>query len=437
MAEWPIMTLREAGVTLIDCVHKTPAAVDGGYPYVTIPQMKNGRIDFSEARRITHADFLGWTKKARPQVHDVVLSRRTNPGVTATFGKNCEFALGQNLVLLRADGRLVSPEFLRWLVVSPAWWAQIEKYVNVGAIFDSLKCADVPRFELPVPPTPEQRAIASILGALDDKIDLNRRMNETLDAMARAIFNDWFVDFGPTRAKMEGRASYLIPEVWSLFPDRLNNAGRPDGWVMAPLVKLASKIGSGATPTGGGQVYVSFGTALIRSQNVYDHEFVWHGLARITEKDADKLSGVTVREGDILINITGDSILRCCVVDPAVLPARVNQHVSIIRSKPNISHRFVHQFLVMRRSKDALLGFDAGGSRAAVTKAHLENFPILFPGEQALAAFDRTTSTLFSWVEANLRESRTLASFRDLLLPQLMSGKIQIKEVPKIAESAL
>ena len=76
----------------------------------------------------------------------------------------------------------------------------------------------------------EQTAIASILGALDDKIDLNRRMNETLEAMARAIFKDWFVDFGPTRAKMEGRAPYLAPEIWALFPDRLDDEGKPEGW---------------------------------------------------------------------------------------------------------------------------------------------------------------------------------------------------------------
>ena len=74
------------------------------------------------------------------------------------------------------------------------------------------------------------KTIASILGALDDKIDLNRRMNETLEAMARAIFKDWFVDFGPTRAKMEGRAPYLAPEIWALFPDRLDDEGKPEGW---------------------------------------------------------------------------------------------------------------------------------------------------------------------------------------------------------------
>ena len=130
MGEWPSMTLRDAGVVLIDCVHKTPTGIATGYPYIAIPQMKKGRIDFNGARRISYADFIEWTKKARPKRHDVVLSRRTNPGVTATFGEQCEFALGQNLVLLRADGRIVYPAFLRWLAVGPAWWSQIEKYVT-------------------------------------------------------------------------------------------------------------------------------------------------------------------------------------------------------------------------------------------------------------------------------------------------------------------
>ena len=84
-----------------------------------------------------------------------------------------------------------------------------------------------------------QRAIAGLLGALEDKIDLNRCMNETLEAMARAIFKDWFVDFGPTRAKAEGRAPYLAPELWDLFPDALDGEGKPVGWTLAPLSMLA------------------------------------------------------------------------------------------------------------------------------------------------------------------------------------------------------
>ena len=243
------MSFREAGIRLIDCVHKTPAAQLVGYPYVAIPQMKNGRVDFSEARRISHADFVEWTKKARPQVHDVVLSRRTNPGVTATFGIEVDFALGQNLVLLRADGAVVNPEFLRWLVVCPDWWAEIEKYNNVGAVFDSLKCADVPNFRLPIPPKPVQISISELLGSMDGKIELNQRMNETLEAMAQAIFRDWFVDFGPVRRKLEGATDPVVimgglmpdpacaAELAGLFPDAMGGGGASGGMVKSPSVR--------------------------------------------------------------------------------------------------------------------------------------------------------------------------------------------------------
>ena len=183
---WPIMSLREAGVSLLDCEHRTPPASEDGYPYVGIPQIKDGRIDLLSARRIAQRHFLEWTRKTRPQAFDVVLSRRCNPGETSFvhpgFG---EFALGQNLVLLRSDGVRVLKPFLRWLVRSPAWWSQVSAYINVGAVFNSLKCSEVPRFRLPIPSLSEQRAIAHILGTLDDKIELNRRMNATLEAWHR------------------------------------------------------------------------------------------------------------------------------------------------------------------------------------------------------------------------------------------------------------
>ena len=166
MVDWPIITLGDAGVRLIDCVHKTPAAQETGYPYVGIPQMKDGRIEFGSARKISHEDFVEWTKKAKPQRNDVILSRRTNPGVTAINRTGTRFALGQNLVLLRADGNRVEPAFLKWLVQTPVWWQQIEKFMNVGAVFNSLRCADVPNFKLPIPSLKTQWHMSVLLDAL-------------------------------------------------------------------------------------------------------------------------------------------------------------------------------------------------------------------------------------------------------------------------------
>ena len=156
MSEWPQRSLEEVGVTLLDCVHKTPPdAGEEGYPYVAIPQMKEGNIDFDDARRISREDFHAWTQKALPQANDVVLSRRCNPGVTAHVPDGVEFALGQNLVLMRADGTEVFPPFLRWLLSGREWWEQVGKFINVGAVFESLRCAEIPKFRLRIPPIPE------------------------------------------------------------------------------------------------------------------------------------------------------------------------------------------------------------------------------------------------------------------------------------------
>jgi type I restriction enzyme S subunit len=328
------------------------------------------------------------------------------------------------------------PLFLYWIMRTKKYRNEILASVT-GSTVKHTSPSKILAFQFALPTLGEQRAIVSILGALDDKIDLNRRMNDTLEAMARAFFQDWFVTFGPTRAKRDGRLPYLAPDLWSLFPNRLDDDGKPEGWSTTSLVHLTSKIGSGATPTGGSQVYVTFGTALIRSQNVYDNGFSWGGLAWITDEHATRLNGVTVQPDDVLINITGDSILRCCVVDPDVLPARVNQHVAIIRAAGKIPHLYLHQYLVLPQTKERLIGYDAGGSRAAITKAHLESLPVLLPNEKVLAAFADKTKPLLDRVSANNRENRTLAATRDLLLPKLMSGELRVRDAERVAETVL
>jgi type I restriction enzyme S subunit len=303
--EWRKLSLRNANVVLIDCDHATPPAVEVGYPYVAIPQLRDGHIDFSSARRISPEHLVQWTRKAKPQGHDVVLSRRTNPGVTAYVSGDVEFALGQNLVLLRADGSKVYPPFLRWLVRGPEWWEQIGKFINVGAVFDSLKCADVPNFELHLPPLRDQRAIAQILGALDDKIELNRRMNETLEAIARALFKSWFVDFNPVRAESEGRDTGLPQAIANLFPDTFEDTefGEvPAGWKVRGLDEIARFLNGLALqkfpPANGGSLPV-IKIAQLRAGHTIGAD----------QASADIPQDYIVEDGDILFSWSGS--LEC------------------------------------------------------------------------------------------------------------------------------
>jgi len=106
---WPRITLKSAGVSLIDCDHRTPSATENGYPYIAIPQLKDGHIFLTGVRRISREDYLDWTKKLKPQVNDVIVVRRCNSGESAHFPLGMECAIGQNLVILRADGKIVLP----------------------------------------------------------------------------------------------------------------------------------------------------------------------------------------------------------------------------------------------------------------------------------------------------------------------------------------
>jgi type I restriction enzyme S subunit len=187
VTDWPLVSLGGAGITVIDCDHRTPPAASSGYPYVAIPQMRDGRLDFSTARRIKPEDYVAWTRKALPQENDVVLSRRCNPGDTAYVPANVEFAVGQNLLLLRSDGTKVYPSFLRWIVRGAEWWSQVAKYINVGAVFDSLRLPDILNFTLHLPPIAEQRGIAYLLGAIDAKVESNARVAAGARACLRAL----------------------------------------------------------------------------------------------------------------------------------------------------------------------------------------------------------------------------------------------------------
>jgi len=338
--------------------------------------------------------------------------------------------VNQHVAIIRPEPNSLDARFLRYVLVSQEYQSRLLALASAGATRPALTKSMIEELDIPSPPLAEQKAIASILGALDDKIELNRRMNATLEAMARALFQSWFVDFDPVRAKLDGRKPEGMDKATAaLFPDAFEESSLgiiPKGWEVSKLKDITSKIGSGATPRGGSDVYVDEGPALIRSQNVYDHEFHWTGLARLTDKSASELKNVEVIKNDVLLNITGDSILRTCVVDPAVLPARVNQHVIIIRAIDRIPPRYLHLYLVQDSMKSFLIGMSAGATRHAITKGHLESTDVLKPSALVLAAFEKLTSPLFEQIDANRTQSRTLANLRDTLLPKLLSGELSV-----------
>lgn len=149
--------------------------------------------------------------------------------------------VNQHVAIIRPNTSKLNPGFLRYYLASPEMQATLLSWAGSGGTRNALTKGMLESLEIPLPPLTVQQAIAHILGTLDDKIELNRRMNRTLEDMARAIFQDWFVEFGPTRAKMEGQEPYLPPELWDLFPDEVvdSELGEiPEGWKIENLGEM-------------------------------------------------------------------------------------------------------------------------------------------------------------------------------------------------------
>ena len=442
--EWPTLSLREANVTLIDCDHRTPPAAETGYPYVAIPQLRSGRVDLSNVRRIKREHLVEWTRKAKPSANDVILSRRCNPGETAVAPPELEFALGQNLVLLRSDGTEVYPPFLRWLVRGPEWWEQIGKFLNVGAVFDSLRCADVPNFELRIPPIFEQRAIAHILGTLDDKIELNRRMNETLEAMARALFKSWFVDFDPVRAKhaqskvegAEGRPSSSSGQAFpglpkplaDLFPDSFEGSELgeiPMGWEVWRVADVG-KVVCGKTPSTTVSEYYGDDIPFITIPDMHGKIFVTTTQKQLSCAGAASQQKQTLPVGAICVS---------CIATPGLVvitteEAQTNQQINTV--VPSRTDETYFWFWSFHNLGDEIRAGGSGGSVLTnLSTGRFAELRVLAPPAGLRCSYHSRVAHLFDRILSNENETITLAALRDTLLPKLISGELRIENAER------
>lgn len=291
-----------------------------------------------------------------------------------------------------------------------------------GSTIPKLSQASLGNIELPCPSLEVQDAIASTLGSLDDKIDLNRRTNETLEAMARALFRDWFVDFGPTRAKMAGEAPYLAPELWELFPDGLDEEGKPEGWNFSSIYDVASVV-YGAP----------FASSLFNTQS----EGI--PLVRIRDLPSEKPSvwttevhpkGFKILPGMIVVGMDGEFRAHLWGGEEAWL----NQRVCVFQPKDGISSVFLRETIIpqLKFIEDT----EVATTVIHLGKGDIDAFKTLLPSHEIMASFSDLAQIYYDKIVLNKQEGRSLAQLRDLLLPKLMSGEISIRDAEKMVEDA-
>jgi type I restriction enzyme, S subunit len=277
--------------------------------------------------------------------------------------------------------------------------------------------------ELPIPSIEKQREIVAEYNTVVNRIKLNEKLNQKLEETAQALYKYWFVDFEFPNENGQPNKSSGGNMVWNEELDK----EIPEGWEVVNLKRICSKIGSGSTPRGGRDAYHEEGISLIRSLNVHDFLFAYSNLARINDNQAKKLDNVKVAEKDILLNITGVSVARCCMVPADILPARVNQHVSIIRLIDEIgSPYYFLSALCSTEYKAQLLGVsDSGSTRQAITKAEIENLEILLPCKTPRDLFDSRIKILFEHREIISKENNSLELIAGLILAKMTKVEIE------------
>jgi type I restriction enzyme S subunit len=409
---WQRISIVNLCETHVDCVNRTAPLADGPteFKMIRTTNVRDGFIDVENVRYVDEPTFHRWTRRLLPRKHDVILTREAPLGEVGMLRSNDRIFLGQRLYHFRADPEKLDPHFLLYSLLGEDLQGQIRGFGS-GSTVEHMRLGDIPELLINAPPIGTQRKIAGILSAYDDLIENNLRRIKILEEMAQSLYREWFVHF---RFPGHESARFVDSELGQI----------PKGWGVSDLEKVTTKIGSGATPRGGKDSYKTDGITLIRSMNIYDYSFEFDNLAFIDPKQAAQLDNVSVEAQDVLLNITGASVCRCTMVPSYLLPARVNQHVAIIRANTElVDPHFLLDSINSEQNKKTFFSLAQGGAtREALTKETICRFQILLPPRDLVFRYGRIAGAMHTQREGLHRKNQTLRRTRDLLLPQLLSS---------------
>ena len=331
--------------------------------------------------------------------------------------------VNQHVAIIRPDSCRLDPRFLRFFLASPQMQAEMLALAAAGATRNALTKEMIESFEVPKLSVEVQRAIAALLGVLEDKIELNRRMNETLEAMARAIFKDWFVDFGPTRAKAEGRAPYLASELWDLFPNALDD-DKPVGWKQGVLGNVANSPRRGVSPDDVAEDTPYIGLEHMPRRSVALTE--WEGAGNVTSNKS------AFRKGEFLFGKLRPYFHK---VGLTPLDGICSTDIVIVSSRASDWAAFTLACLSSDEFVDYTDRTSTGTKMPRTSWTTMGQYKIWLPSDKVVRAFQSLAQPLLDRLSANIHEARSLAQSRDLLLPKLMSGEIRLREAVKMVEA--
>jgi len=391
------------------------------YTATGVPVISVGEVGFGRLRIHHDTPRVDETVSSRMpefllKAGDIVFGRKGAVERSAQLQPDEDgYFLGSDGIRIRLNIESCDPKFIAYQLQTTAHRSWMIQHA-AGTTMPSLNEGIIRRIPIVLKPLPEQKAIASILGALDDKIELNRRMNATLEAMARALFQSWFVDFDPVRAKLDGRPpTGLDPETAALFPATFQDSPLghiPQGWRVGSIYEIANVI-YGAPFASSLFNSEKLGKPLIRIRDLPNES-----PAVFTTEVHPK--GYLLQPGDIAVGMDGE--FRAYLW--AGVESWLNQRVCVFAPKLGYSAAFVRNSIFAPLAQ--VEATETATTVIHIGKNDIDRFTVIIPDARVAEAFKRQCQPWYDQIVANKQQSRTLATLRDTLLPKLLSGELTV-----------
>jgi type I restriction enzyme S subunit len=387
--DWSLLPLEDCMEAIIDYRGKTPHKSSFGIPLITAKIVKNGRI-LEPDEFIPFEDYDKRMQRGIPKAGDVVVTTEAPLGEVGQLD-NRKLSVGQRLITLRGKDDLLDNTYLKFLMMSEFVQNQLVARAT-GTTVIGIKQRELRQVSLVIPPLPEQRAIAGILGALDDKIEVNRRMNVTLESMARAVFAEMMNDEG----------------------------GRMNETIIGEVVTIVG----GSTPSTTNSAFWNNGNihwATPKDLAPLQSPFLLETNSQITELGLQEISSGLLPVGTVLLS----SRAPIGYLAITQIPTAINQGFIAIKCTEEIPNYFM--LIWLKVNMEEIIGRANGTTFLEISKSNFRPMKIFVPSPERMKEFIEVVEPLYQKVVANLKESRTLASLRDSLLPRLMRGEVRVK----------
>lgn len=401
-------TITEIAV-VYDGPHATPKKLDSGPYFLSISSLENGRLDLSKSAFLSEENFKKWTKRVTPEAGDLLFSYETRLGEAALMPAGVRACLGRRMGLLRLNRGRVIPEYVLYAYLSPAFQQIIKANTITGATVDRIALNELPKFPIRIPPLEDQKNIAALLSNLDKKIEVNNRINAELEAMAKILYDSWFVQFdfpdanGKPYKSSGGKMAYnptLKREI-------------PEEWTDRRLSEIAN-ITMGQSPEGSS--YNEEGTGTIFFQGSTDFGWLFPSIRQYTTAP-----NRMAKKGDILLSVRAPvgamniANNNCCI----------GRGLAALNSKTG-SDGFL--FYVMKYFKQIFDRRNSEGTTfGSITKDDLHSLTLAYPTPELLSEYDKVVTNYNKMIFERSLENLELTKLRDWLLPMLMNGQVTVK----------